>query len=103
MEAEGTIAVHEYEIREGRRKVAEVSKKWFHQADSYGVAIVPGADDILILAITVVSDMMLDEGRKGCWVCERKSNRLFTKSLEHIGTHRQHEHLFLLAHEEEMF
>jgi uncharacterized protein YxjI len=55
MEAEGTIAVHEYEIREGRRKVAEVSKKWFHQAD-----------DILILAMTLVTDMMLDEGRVGC-------------------------------------
>jgi uncharacterized protein YxjI len=66
MEVEGNIAVHEYEIREGRREVAEVTKKWFHQADSYGVAIVPDADDILILAITAVTDLMLDEGRSGC-------------------------------------
>ena len=61
MEAEGTIFDYEYEIHEGRRKVAEVSKKWFQVADSYGVDIVPGSDDILVLAITVVIDMMLDE------------------------------------------
>jgi uncharacterized protein YxjI len=42
---------------------AEVSKKWFRIADTYGVDIVPGADDSLILAITVVIDMMVDEGR----------------------------------------
>ena len=62
MEAEGNIFAHEYEIHEGRRKVAEVSKKWFQVADTYGVDIVPGADDILVLAITVVIDMMLDGG-----------------------------------------
>jgi uncharacterized protein YxjI len=60
MEAEGTIIEYEYEIHEGRRKVAQVSKKWFQVSDSYGVDIVPGADDILVLAITVVIDMMLD-------------------------------------------
>jgi len=31
--------------------------------DTYGVDIVPGADDVLILAITVVIDMMTDQGR----------------------------------------
>ena len=54
MEAEGNILDHEYEIHEGRNRVAEVSKKWFRVADTYGVDIAPGADDILILAITVV-------------------------------------------------
>jgi uncharacterized protein YxjI len=63
MEVEGNILDHEYEIHEGRHKRAEVSKKWFRVADTYGVDIVPGADDILILAITVVIDMMIDEGR----------------------------------------
>jgi uncharacterized protein YxjI len=62
MEAEGNIVNYEYEIWEGRRKVAEVSKRWFHLADSYGVDIVPGADHILVLAITVVIDIMLDQG-----------------------------------------
>jgi len=62
MEVQGNIAAHEYQIHEGRNKRADVSKKWFHVADEYGVDIVPGADDILILAITVVIDMMVDEG-----------------------------------------
>ena len=60
MEAEGNILDHEYEIHEGRNRVAEVSKKWFRVADTYGVDIAPGADDILILACTVVIDMMND-------------------------------------------
>lgn len=62
MEVQGNIVDHEYEIHEGRKKRAEVSKKWFSVADSYGVDIVPGADDILILAITVVIDMMVEDG-----------------------------------------
>ncbi len=40
--------------------MAEVSKKWFHEADTYGVNIIPVANDILILAITVIIDMMID-------------------------------------------
>src|SRR6266566_6296919 len=52
MEAEGNILDHEYEIHEGRSWMAEVSKKWFRVVDTYGVDIVPGADDVLILAIT---------------------------------------------------
>jgi len=60
MEARGNILDHEYEIYEGRNKVAEVSKRWFRVADTCGVDITPGADDVLILAITVVIDMMND-------------------------------------------
>ena len=63
MEAQGNILDHEYEIHAGRRRVGEVSKKWFHVADTYGVDIAPGNDDILILACTVVIDMMTDEGK----------------------------------------
>jgi uncharacterized protein YxjI len=37
--------------------VAEVSKKWFRIADTYGVQIEPSQNDILILAITVAIDM----------------------------------------------
>lgn len=39
-------------------KVAEVSKKWFRIADTYGVQIDQGQNDILILAVTVAIDMM---------------------------------------------
>jgi uncharacterized protein YxjI len=61
MEAQGNIVDHEYEIHEGRTRVAEISKKWFRVADTYGVDIAPGTDEVLMLAITVTIDMMTDE------------------------------------------
>ena len=44
-------------------KVAEVSKSWFRLRDSYGVAIDPGQDDVLILAVAVCIDEMAHGGR----------------------------------------
>jgi uncharacterized protein YxjI len=63
LEVQGNILDHEYSIGEGRDKVAEVSKKWFRLSDSYGVAIDPGQDDVLILAVAVCIDEMAHEGR----------------------------------------
>jgi uncharacterized protein YxjI len=63
LEVKGNILDHEYSIGEGRDKVAEVSKKWFRLRDSYGVAIDPGQDDIVILAVAVCIDQMAHEGR----------------------------------------
>lgn len=63
---QGNILDLEYDIKQGRRKVAEVSKKWFSITDTYGVEIEPGQDDILILAIAVAIDMMAhDDKEKG--------------------------------------
>lgn len=58
LDVQGNILDHEYHIGEGRDKVAEVSKKWFRIRDTYGVAIDPGQNDVLILAITVCIDQM---------------------------------------------
>lgn len=58
LEVKGNVLDHEYSIGEGRDKVAEVSKKWFRLRDSYGVAIDPGQDDVLILAVAVCIDEM---------------------------------------------
>jgi uncharacterized protein YxjI len=58
MEIQGNILDHEYRIEEGGRPVAEVSKKWFRVADTYGVEVAPGQNDIVILAATVAVDMM---------------------------------------------
>lgn len=63
LDVQGNILDHEYRIGEGRDKVAEISKKWFRIRDSYGVAIDPGQNDVLILAITVAVDMMAHPGR----------------------------------------
>lgn len=63
LEIQGNIVDHEYKIEEGRSKVAEVSKKWFRVRDSYGVAIDPGQEDVIILAVAVCIDEMSHEGR----------------------------------------
>jgi len=62
LKVQGNILDHEYEIGEGRDKIAEVSKKWFRIRDSYGVQIEPGQNDVLLLAVTVVVDMMAHAG-----------------------------------------
>jgi uncharacterized protein YxjI len=58
LEAQGNLVDHEYEISNGRDKVAEVSKKWFRVRDTYGVEVAPGEDAILMLTATVAIDMM---------------------------------------------
>ncbi len=63
LDVQGNILDHEYEISEGRHKVAEVSKKWFRLRDTYGVEIAPEQDDVLILAVTVVLDNMAHSGK----------------------------------------
>jgi uncharacterized protein YxjI len=60
MEVEGNIREYEYKIHEGQKCVAEVSKRWFDEAVTYGVLIHHAANHILILAVTVIVDMMLD-------------------------------------------
>ena len=58
LQVQGNLLDHEYSIGEERDKIAEVSKKWFRIADSYGVQIEQGQNDILVLAVTVAVDMM---------------------------------------------
>ena len=58
LDVQGDFLDHEYSIKHGWNKIAEVSKKWFRLTDTYGVEIDPGQNDILILAIAVAIDMM---------------------------------------------
>lgn len=58
LDVQGNILDHEYEIKNGRQKVAQVSKKWFRVRDTYGVEIAPGQQDVVILAITAALDQM---------------------------------------------
>ncbi len=57
-EAQGSFMDMEYTFTCGGATVAEVSKRWFAFSDTYGVDITDGADDVLILASTVVIDMV---------------------------------------------
>jgi uncharacterized protein YxjI len=66
LDVQGDFLNHEYTIKQGRTQVAEVSKKWLSLTDTYGVEIVPGQNDIVILAIAIAIDMMAhgdDEGK----------------------------------------
>ena len=58
LDVQGDILDHEYDIKQGRKKVAEVSKKWLSLTDTYGVEIEDGQNDILILAVAIAIDMM---------------------------------------------
>jgi uncharacterized protein YxjI len=58
LEAQGSFLDMEYNFERGGRQVAEVSKRWFSWSDTYGVDIADGEDDVLILAATVVIDMV---------------------------------------------
>jgi uncharacterized protein YxjI len=58
LDVHGNIVDHEYTIERDGDKVAEVSKRWFRVRETYGIEILPGQDDALILAVTVCLDRM---------------------------------------------
>ena len=60
LDVQGNILDHNYEIKAGRDKVAEVSKKWFRVRDTYGVEVAPDQEAVVMLAVTVALDMMAD-------------------------------------------
>lgn len=66
LEAAGDFTDHEYVFKRGERVVATVSKQWFAWSDTYGIDIVEGKDDVLLLACAVVVDMSChpDDGRR---------------------------------------
>lgn len=64
LEATGSLLDHEYTFRRGSRVVAEVSKKWFSFTDTYGVDVAAGEDAVLVLASTVVIDMICHPDEK---------------------------------------
>lgn len=62
--AEGDFWDLEFAFTRNERHVATVSRKWFSWADTYGVEIVEGEDDITILASTVVIDMVRSDRKR---------------------------------------
>lgn len=64
LEAEGDFLDHEYAFTRGGRAVAAVSKRWFSWTDTYGVDVAEGEDDVLLLASTVVIDMVCHADEK---------------------------------------
>jgi uncharacterized protein YxjI len=64
LEAAGNFLDHEYTFTRLDQVVATVSKRWFTWTDTYGVDTSSGADDVLILASTVVIDLACHADRK---------------------------------------
>ena len=63
LDVKGNLVDHEYTIEDGGSTVAEVSKRWFRVADTYGVEVAPGQNPALMLAVTTVLDQMAHEAR----------------------------------------
>jgi uncharacterized protein YxjI len=56
---EGDWSQHEYFVTNGHAStIATVSKQWWTWTDTFGVEILPGEDVVLILAATVVVDLI---------------------------------------------
>jgi uncharacterized protein YxjI len=64
LEAQGSFLDMEYTFTRAGQTIAEVSKRWFAYTDTYGVDIHEGEDDVLILASTVVVDMVCHGDQK---------------------------------------
>jgi uncharacterized protein YxjI len=64
LEAQGNFLDMEYTFTRAGQVVAKVSKRWFTFVDSYGVDVQDGEDDVLILASTVVIDMVCHGNHK---------------------------------------
>jgi len=70
----GNFGNYEYTFTRRGRKVAFVSKKFFSWGDTYGIAIAPGEDDILILAAAVVIDMVSHNDRHDAVISSSKNH-----------------------------
>jgi uncharacterized protein YxjI len=58
LEAKGNFLDMEYQFTRGDQVVAVCSKRWFAWSDSYGIDVARGEDEVLILASSVVIDMV---------------------------------------------
>ena len=63
LDVEGDILDHEYQVTRDGIPVANISKRWFRVRDTYGVAVAPGQNDALVLAVTVCIDHLTEHDR----------------------------------------
>jgi uncharacterized protein YxjI len=63
LEVSGNLLDHEYQVKRGGMRIAEISKKWLRVRDTYTIECAPGQDDALIIAITVAVDQLASGDR----------------------------------------
>jgi uncharacterized protein YxjI len=56
LEAVGNIIDKDFEIRDGRQVIAQISRAWFRIRDTYGVDVAPGENDAVIVCIAICLD-----------------------------------------------
>jgi uncharacterized protein YxjI len=65
LEAVGNIIDKDFEIRDGRQVIGQISRAWFRVRDTYGVDIAPGENDALIICVAICLDRIHhDEERR---------------------------------------
>ena len=60
MQISGDLLDHEFTIDRDGQTVATISKRWLTATASYAVQVVPGEDDLLILASVLALDLAID-------------------------------------------
>jgi uncharacterized protein YxjI len=60
MEISGDLPGHEFTIERDGQTVAAISKRWLTVTASYAVDVVPGEDDVLVLASVLALDLAID-------------------------------------------
>jgi uncharacterized protein YxjI len=58
LEADGDFLSHEFEITANGQTVATISKRWFTLQETFGIAIAPGQDEVLLLCAAISIDEM---------------------------------------------
>jgi uncharacterized protein YxjI len=64
LEAVGSFADKDWELKDGQRVVARISRKWFRIRDTYGVEVEQGVDDALIIAIAICIDRIYEDEKR---------------------------------------
>ena len=59
----GDFFDHEYEISDGTKTIASVSKEWFTLGDAYEITVNDSADIPLALAIVLIIDACIDDAQ----------------------------------------
>ena len=66
LQVDGDFFDHEYTFTRNGKMVAQVSKRWFSWTDTYGVEILSGEDDVLVLScVIVIAQICRDARRSG--------------------------------------
>lgn len=56
LEAVGNIIDKDFEVTDGQRVLARISRAWFRIRDTYGVDVAPGENDPLMICIAICLD-----------------------------------------------